>query len=323
MFRVKYLLFMSNFNQTWIFSTKFSKSKISKSHENPSSGSRNVPSGRAGGRTDRQTDRLACLRAILKIESCLVATCHQDAPNVAPHFFFRTGWAGVQTEFPSLSTLRFSCFLDPSRQRWNRTFYHTDCTFLSVYHCLIAQPQNAETFVADERVPLNKPEIKQSGETHTAVEFLADEINVVKKSSVTWCRKVVSGFIKPMNEYYVCSYRRVSKRTGQPRNITAIYAQTGVRWAAYSRANKSQNMIHLKTWTVRHERSYPTVRTDETAHLIRQKMGEIKVLTLHNLRSGDRNFLTWGHILYRYHSKQNINLKTCQLADTGVLTTTR
>jgi len=50
---------------------------------------------------------------------------------------------------------------------------------------LIAQPQNAETFVADERVPLNKPEIKQSGETHTAVEFLADEINVVKKSSVT------------------------------------------------------------------------------------------------------------------------------------------
>jgi len=72
--------------------------------------------------------------------------------------------------------------------------------------------------VADERVSLNKPEIKQSGETHTTVEFLVDEINVVKKSSATWCRKVVSGFIMPMNEYYVCTateeYQKVRKGHG-------------------------------------------------------------------------------------------------------------
>jgi hypothetical protein len=103
------------------------------------------------------------LQANLKIESYLVATCHQGAPNVAPHFFFRTGKAWVQPliRISKAANLdRFSCLLDPSRQRRNRTFYHTDYTFLSVYHCLIAQPQNAEMFVADERVSLNKPEIK-------------------------------------------------------------------------------------------------------------------------------------------------------------------
>jgi len=79
---------------------------------------------------------------------------------------------------------------------------------------------------------------------------------------------------------------------GGPWNITAIYAKTGVRWATYSRANRSQNRIHPKIRTARHERSYPTVRTGKSAHLIIHKMGEMKVLTLHKLRSDDRNLRT-------------------------------
>jgi hypothetical protein len=71
-----------------------------------------------------------------------------------------------------------------------------------------------------------------------------------------------------------------------------------VPWATYSRANRSQNRIHLKTWTARYERSHPTVRTDKSAHLIIHKMGEIKILTLHKWRSDDRNLQTKGHIQY-------------------------
>lgn len=94
---------------------------------------------------------------------------------------------------------------------------------------------------------------------NTAVEFLVDEINVVKKVKCYMVQK--SGqWLYTAHEWIlrVCRYRRVSKGTGGPWNITAIYAQTGVRWSAYSRASKSQNMIHLKTRTARNERSYPT-----------------------------------------------------------------
>jgi len=44
---VKYPLFLSDFNETWIFGTIFEKSSNNKFHENPSSGCRVVPCGGA------------------------------------------------------------------------------------------------------------------------------------------------------------------------------------------------------------------------------------------------------------------------------------
>jgi len=51
-----YPLFVSDFNQTAIFSTDFRESSNTKFKENLSSGSRVVPCGLAGKRTDRQTE---------------------------------------------------------------------------------------------------------------------------------------------------------------------------------------------------------------------------------------------------------------------------
>lgn len=90
----------------------------------------------------------------------------------------------------------------------------------------------------------------------------------------------------------VYSYRRVPKEMRGLWNIIGTYANTGMRWTTYSRAYKSEKRIHLKALTARHEQSYPTVRTGKSAHLIRHKMGKIKVLTLHKLRSDDRKLRT-------------------------------
>ena len=49
---VKYPLFFSNLNETWIFSTDFRKCSHIKFHQNPSSGSGVVPCGRTDGKTD-------------------------------------------------------------------------------------------------------------------------------------------------------------------------------------------------------------------------------------------------------------------------------
>jgi len=46
-----YLLFLFDFNETWIFSTDFRKILKCQYHENPSSGSPVVPYGRTDGRT--------------------------------------------------------------------------------------------------------------------------------------------------------------------------------------------------------------------------------------------------------------------------------
>jgi hypothetical protein len=59
-FRVKYRLFLSDFNDTWIFSTDFQK-KIIKFLKIPPSGSRIIPCGRI----DRQTDMTKLIIAFL------------------------------------------------------------------------------------------------------------------------------------------------------------------------------------------------------------------------------------------------------------------
>ena len=132
---------------------------------------------------DRQTDRptgghdeltvdlrnFASFLTSLKIASFLVANCKQSASSPRRTerratflLSFRKG-PGSNTDQNSqgCQLWQFSCFLDPWRQRWNEGFYHTNCTFLSNYHCLNVRPQNAKMFVVDERVSLNKPEIKR------------------------------------------------------------------------------------------------------------------------------------------------------------------
>jgi hypothetical protein len=54
---VKYPLFLSWFNETWLFSTFLKKYTKIKFHENPSIESRVVPCGWTDGRTDGQTWR--------------------------------------------------------------------------------------------------------------------------------------------------------------------------------------------------------------------------------------------------------------------------
>jgi len=53
---VKYPLFVSDFNETWLYWTCFEKYSNTKFHENSSSGSQVVPCRLMDGQTDRQTD---------------------------------------------------------------------------------------------------------------------------------------------------------------------------------------------------------------------------------------------------------------------------
>ena len=50
------MLFMSDFDQTWIFSTDFDNYENIKFHVNSFSGNRIIPCGRTDGPADRQTD---------------------------------------------------------------------------------------------------------------------------------------------------------------------------------------------------------------------------------------------------------------------------
>jgi hypothetical protein len=56
--------FLSDFNETWTFSTDFRKSSYTKFHENPSGGSRTVPCGRTDGQTDGRRDMTKLIVAI-------------------------------------------------------------------------------------------------------------------------------------------------------------------------------------------------------------------------------------------------------------------
>jgi hypothetical protein len=59
---VKYPLFLSDCNETWILSTDFEKSPNIKFHENPTSGSRVVPCGRTDRWTHGQTKLIVVFR---------------------------------------------------------------------------------------------------------------------------------------------------------------------------------------------------------------------------------------------------------------------
>ena len=64
--RIKHSLFLSDFNETWIFSTYFGKCSNIKFHENPFRGSRVVPCGQMGGKTDRQEEAFRNFASALK-----------------------------------------------------------------------------------------------------------------------------------------------------------------------------------------------------------------------------------------------------------------
>jgi hypothetical protein len=70
---VKYPLFLSDFNETWTFSTDFEKSSNTKFHENPPSGSRVVPCGRMEWRTD-MTNLVVAFRNFAKAPITLFNT---------------------------------------------------------------------------------------------------------------------------------------------------------------------------------------------------------------------------------------------------------
>jgi hypothetical protein len=68
---VKYLLFLSDFNETWILSTDFRK--ILKFHENLSSGSRVVPCGQMDEQMERHDKVNACF---LHFYDCALKLCN-------------------------------------------------------------------------------------------------------------------------------------------------------------------------------------------------------------------------------------------------------
>jgi hypothetical protein len=79
--RVKYPLFLSDFNETRIFLTDFRKLLKYKFYENPSSGIRAVPFERAGGRMDRHDEAkslFAILRTRLKTAGREPCYCHNN-----------------------------------------------------------------------------------------------------------------------------------------------------------------------------------------------------------------------------------------------------
>ena len=93
---VKYPLFLSDFNETGIFSTDFRKILGYKFCENPSSGSRVVPCSRTGRRTDRrdEANSLAPTMVLLafSVFMCFVLVSEQTGTlalyNIKLFFFY-------------------------------------------------------------------------------------------------------------------------------------------------------------------------------------------------------------------------------------------
>ena len=57
-FHVKFRLFLSEFNETWILWHSFEEYSYIKFHENPTNGSRVVPCGQTDGQTDGANSRI-------------------------------------------------------------------------------------------------------------------------------------------------------------------------------------------------------------------------------------------------------------------------
>jgi hypothetical protein len=81
---VNYRLFLSDFNESWIFFYRFStKHPNIKFHENPSSGTRDVACGQSDGGMDRQTYRLD--EADIRFRNFANAPKKAQRSGVAPH----------------------------------------------------------------------------------------------------------------------------------------------------------------------------------------------------------------------------------------------
>jgi len=94
---VKYSLFLSDFNETWIFSI-FKKYSNIKFHENPSSGSQVVPCGPA--------DVMKLIVAFHNLVNCLKIMCAKEILQNENHHI--NGWKDLITQSEVLCVLHGS-----------------------------------------------------------------------------------------------------------------------------------------------------------------------------------------------------------------------
>jgi hypothetical protein len=89
---VKYPLFLSDINKTWIFSTDFRKHSNTKFHENISSGSRVVPCG--------QTDTAKLVVAFRNLRTRLIYELHNKVP-------YKVFWVTTVTDIETADNASF------------------------------------------------------------------------------------------------------------------------------------------------------------------------------------------------------------------------
>jgi hypothetical protein len=138
--RVKYPLFLSAFNETWVFSTDFRKKVWDiKFHQNPSSGSRVIPCGRTDRRRDGRADMtkftslFAVLWTRLKIYCELACIANGTSDTTIRKFFAKCPVIDSVT-FVSTHTARIKhediCFATPVTKYTNSFRSRYSCLFL-------------------------------------------------------------------------------------------------------------------------------------------------------------------------------------------------